>query len=182
MKLPLNPVAPDRARVETLELAPNGRVPNSRLPVVLLRAALDGAVDDAQVHELYRSNGWQGCWTWTVYPFHHYHSTAHEALAVARGEAVLMLGGEGGRAVTLRAGDLVVLPAGTGHRRLSASDDFAVCGAYPPGQEADLLRPEEAEPAEAEGRIAAVPLPLSDPFYGNDGPLVRLWPAEGRGG
>jgi uncharacterized protein YjlB len=181
MKLPLNPVAPDRARVETLELGPNGGVPNSRLPVVLIRSALDGPVNDGQVHELYRSNAWQGCWTWTVYDFHHYHSTAHEALAVAEGEARLMLGGEGGTEVTVRAGDLVVLPAGTGHRRLSASSDFAICGAYPPGQDADLLRPDEADPSAAADRIAAVPLPRSDPFYGANGPLVRLWPAEGAG-
>lgn len=176
MKLPLNPVAPDRARVETLELMPNGRVPNSALPVVLIRGAFDGSVEDVQVHELYGSNGWQRCWTWTVYDFHHYHSTAHEALAVARGEATLMLGGEGGREVTVRAGDLAVLPAGTGHRRLSASGDFAICGAYPPGQEADLLRPEKADASAVRERIAAVPLPCSDPFYGAAGPLVRLWP------
>jgi uncharacterized protein YjlB len=178
MKLPLNPVAPDRARVETLELPPNGRMPNNSLPVVLIRGALEAPADVGQVHEIYRSNGWRGLWTWTVYDFHHYHSTAHEALAVATGEATLMLGGEGGRDVTLRAGDLVVLPAGTGHRRLRASDGFAVCGAYPPGQEADLLRPEEAEPEEARERIAAVPLPRTDPFYGADGPLTRLWRAS----
>ena len=177
MKLPLNPVAPDRARVETLELKPNGRVPNNALPVVLLRGAIDGPIDDGQIHELYRSNDWQGCWTWSVYDFHHYHSTAHEALAVARGQAVLMLGGEGGREVTVCAGDLAVLPAGTGHRRLRATEDFAICGAYPPGQEADLLRPEQADPEEARERIGAVPLPRSDPFYGIDGPLVRLWPS-----
>lgn len=176
MRLLPNPVAPDRARVETLNLRPNGPMPNSALPVLLIRGALDGAADDGQVHELYRSNGWQGCWTWTVYDFQHYHSTAHESLAVARGEAVLMLGGEGGVEVALRAGDLAVLPAGTGHRRLSASDDFAVCGAYPPGQKADLLRPEEADPVQARERIEAVPLPRTDPFYGEAGPLVRLWP------
>lgn len=182
MTLTPNPVVPDRARIETLELAPNGRMPNNPLPVMLIRAALNGPVDDRQVHDLYRSNAWQGCWTWTVYDFHHYHSTAHEALAVASGEARLMLGGEGGTEVTVRAGDLAVLPAGTGHRRLAASGDFAICGAYPPGQEADLLRPEQADPDAARERIAAVPLPRSDPFYGADGPLVRLWPAEGRGG
>ncbi|HET7410277.1 MAG TPA: cupin domain-containing protein [Paracoccaceae bacterium] len=175
MKLLLNPVAPDRARIETLVLAPNGRMPNNALPVVLIRGAFDGSVEDEQVYALYRSNGWQGCWTWTVYDFHHYHSTAHEALAVARGNAVLMLGGEGGREVAVGAGDLIVLPAGTGHRRLRASGDFAVCGAYPPGQKADLLRPEEADPEESRQRIAAVPLPRTDPFYGANGPLLRLW-------
>jgi uncharacterized protein YjlB len=170
-----NPVAPDRARIETLELRPNGWVPNSRLPVMLLRGALDGATDDTEIHALCRANGWGGVWTWTVYDFHHYHSTAHEALAVAAGGARLMLGGPGGREVELRAGDLVVLPAGTGHKRLHASPDFAVCGAYPAGQEADLLRADEADHRGAESRIAAVPLPRTDPFYGSRGPLLQLW-------
>ncbi len=163
------------ARIERLELRPNNWVPNSRLPVVFIRAALDGATDDAAIHELYHTNGWGGAWTWTVYDFHHYHSTAHEALAVASGEAWLMLGGPDGREVTLRAGDLAVLPAGTGHRRLAASPDFAVCGAYPPEQEADLLKATEQNWPGAEARCAAVPLPPTDPFYGAKGPLLRLW-------
>ena len=177
-----NPVAPgpDRigVRIETLEFGPGTWVPNSRLPVVLVRGALDGPADDKEVHALYRANGWGGTWTWTVYDFHHYHSTAHEALAVATGQATLMLGGHEGQEIKLRAGDLVVLPAGTGHRRLDASADFAVCGAYPPGQEADLLKATEENWQGAEARIAAVPLPRTDPFYGADGPLVRLWPAR----
>ncbi len=170
-----NVVAPARARIKTLAFTPGGWVPNSRLPVVLIRGALDGPADDKEVHALCRTNGWGGTWTWTVYDFHHYHSTAHEALAVARGHATLMLGGPEGREVTVRAGDLVVLPAGTGHRRLDASGDFAVCGAYPPGQEADLMTAAEESWQSAEGRIAAVPLPRTDPFYGAGGPLTRLW-------
>jgi uncharacterized protein YjlB len=170
-----NPVAPDRARIETLEFRPGGWVPNSRLPVVLIRGALDGPVEDGAVHALYRANGWGGTWTWTVYDFHHYHSTAHEALAVAQGEATLTLGGPEGKEVDLRAGDLVVLPAGTGHKRLEARGDFAVCGAYPPGPEADLLKATEENWRGAKERIAAVPLPRTDPFYGPDGPLIRLW-------
>lgn len=170
-----NATAPDRARIETLEFRANNWVPNSRLPVMLIRAALGGATDDAAIHELYRANGWGGTWTWTVYDFHHYHSTAHEALAVARGEAVLMLGGPEGREVTVWAGDLVVLPAGTGHKRLAASAAFAVCGAYPPGQEADLLTATEQNWPGAEARIAAVLLPRTDPFYGAQGPLIGVW-------
>ena len=140
-----DPVAPDRARIETLEFRPGGWVPNSRLPVVVVRGALDGPVEDGLVYALYRANGWGGTWTWTVYDFHHYHSTAHEALAVAAGAALLMLGGPEGHEVAVGAGDLVVLPAGAGHKRLRASRDFAVCGAYPPGQQPDLLRATAAD-------------------------------------
>lgn len=178
-----NRVAPgpdqSAARIATLKFAPNDWVPNSRLPVLLVRGALDGPVDEAEIHTLCRANGWGGTWTWTVYDFHHYHSTAHESLAVARGEARLMLGGPEGREVTVRAGDLIVLPAGTGHRRLDASGGFAVCGAYPPGQQADLLRATEADWQGAEARIAAVPLPGTDPFYGPHGPLIETWRAAG---
>jgi uncharacterized protein YjlB len=170
-----NAIAPDRARIETLEFRANNWVPNSRLPVMLIRGALDGATEDAAVHALYRANGWAGTWTWTVYDFHHYHSTAHEALAVASGEATLMLGGPDGREVVVGAGDLVVLPAGTGHKRLGASPEFAVCGAYPPGQDADLLKATEQNWPGAEARSAAVPLPPTDPVYGAEGPLVRIW-------
>lgn len=174
----LTPVAPDRARIETLEFRANGWVPNNpRLPVVLIRGALEGATADDGVHALYHANGWGGVWTWSVYAFHHYHSNAHEALAVAQGEARLMLGGPEGSEVAVAAGDLVVLPAGTGHRLLEASGGFAVCGAYPRGQEdRDLLEATEANFSGAAERVAAVPLPRSDPFYGSEGPLMRLWP------
>lgn len=172
-----NPVAPDRARIETLRFEANDHVPNNpRLAVVLIRGALDGPQPDTMIHTLYRANGWGGTWTWTVFEYHHYHSNAHEALAVASGQARLMLGGPEGREVKVAAGDLVVLPAGTGHKRLAASADFAVCGAYPKGQEdRDLLESTAENYVGAPERIAAVPLPPADPLYGPEGPLMQVW-------
>jgi len=40
-------------------------------------------------------------------------------------------GGEAGQTLTVKAGDVLVLPAGTGHRCVEHSSVFVVVGAYP---------------------------------------------------
>lgn len=75
----------------------------------------------------------------------------------------------------VEAGDVIVIPAGVAHKRESASADFLVVGAYPPGQKWDLLRGEDGERPEADERIAEVPLPQTDPVGGAAGPLLRAW-------
>lgn len=155
-----------------------GAIPNNRLlPALYYKAAIRlGGDPPANIERAFRENGWPPQWRYSIYPFHHYHSTAHEALGVARGTAKVKLGGENGEVFDFAPGDVVVLPAGTGHRCLESSDDFLVVGAYPPGQEWDLIRADEpGKKAEAVKRIARVPLPENDPVLGKDGPLVRLW-------
>src|SRR5262245_26859502 len=161
---------------EILQLTANGWMPNNpRLPVLLYRQAVRvTGPDPARAFEdLFQRNGWPPQWRNGVYSFHHYHSTAHETLGFAAGQARLILGGEEGRDVDVGAGDVVVLPAGTGHFRHTASRDFLVVGAYPPGQIADLL----GGPATLQqlATIAEVPIPASDPVHGEDGPLIGLW-------
>lgn len=160
---------------ETLTLGSDGRVPNSALPVLIYRdLPLHG--DRAEAFEsLFGSHLWPPRWRYGIYNYHHYHSTAHEALGVARGWAKVTLGGENGQTVDLRAGDAVVLPAGIGHCQIEASDDFMVVGAYPPDQEPDLLRPERDDHEAAQQRIAELPVPISDPVAGTQGALVQLW-------
>jgi uncharacterized protein YjlB len=104
-----------------------------------------------------------------VFDFHHFHSTSHEALAVVSGHATIELGGPTGEAFEVAAGDVLVLPAGTGHRRATPRDGFSVVGAYPPGQEDyDLLREDlsDAELEAARGRIGRLGPPPQDPVGG----------------
>lgn len=55
-----------------------------------------------------------------VHPFHHYHSNGHETLGIYSGEVTVQFGGEAGIAITAKPGDVIVLPAGTGHKMLSS--------------------------------------------------------------
>jgi uncharacterized protein YjlB len=157
----------------------DGIVPNNpKLPFILYRGpvTLTADFDPAAVfEELFGRNGWRDSWRNGIYNYAHYHSRTHEVLGLARGHARVRFGGERGKELRLKAGDVVVLPAGTGHQRLAASKDLLVVGAYPPSGSYDECRPSAAEHDRALTTILKVALPRKDPVYGPNGPLMRLW-------
>lgn len=160
-------------------LQPAGTVPNHpSLPLIVYKGAfLDvGEANRAEVIERQIAQfGWVPAWRYGVYDFAHYHSTAHEFLGVYRGKASLRLGHDSGVTLVVEKGDVLVLPAGTGHQNLGSSDDFHVVGAYPEGQKADLIRADSSDPLAASKRIIQVPLPRADPVSGKRGALAELW-------
>jgi len=157
----------------------DGRTPNNaRLPLVLYCDAFDplqGRDPAATCEALFAFHGWTGSWRNGIHGFLHFHAGCHEVLGIVRGEALVQFGGDKGSNLAVKAGDVAVLPAGTGHRRLSASGDLLVVGAYPSAGPYDQWRPGEIGHTAALERIAAVPAPAQDPVYGRDGPLTRLW-------
>lgn len=161
-------------QAEQFSLAERLDAQQPEIPVILYPGVQPANGDAAiNMEALFLGNGWPPQWRNGVYTFHHYHSTAHEVLGFASGEARLVLGGEGGHELTVHAGDVLLLPAGTGHCEVSCSSDFLVIGAYPPGQHWDICR--TAPSADTQASMARVPFPHSDPVHGSGGPMSRLW-------
>jgi uncharacterized protein YjlB len=151
---------------ERLMLPAGDDVPNNpRLPVLLHRGAVAPG-DPAAAEALFARHGWPPAWRNGIHEFHHYHPNAHEALAIATGHVRVRLGGEAGVTLDLAAGDVVVLPAGTGHRSIAQSEDLLVVGAYPPGTVPNQLAGGDGDRLRAERAIAATADPPCDPVTG----------------
>jgi uncharacterized protein YjlB len=158
----------------------DGIIPNHpRWPLVVYRGAVQSSNDydpAAVFEELFERNGWGDSWRDGIYDYVHYHSRIHEVLGIARGKGKVQFGGLKGRTIMVKAGDVAILPAGTGHQCLSASRDFLVIGAYPPtGTYDECTRSEDRKTALK--TIPRVARPRKDPVYGGDGPLLTLWRA-----
>lgn len=155
---------------------PKGGVPNSVLPVLVYPEAVLPEIDDKgdYLEKLFASNGWLPAWRCGIYPFTHYHSNTHEVVGVCSGSAELEFGGSGGRLIKVTSGDVVLIPAGIGHRQIFADSDFLLVGAYPAGISPDMMRDEEKNMAEAVKRIEKVYVPETDPVLGSRG-LKELW-------
>jgi uncharacterized protein YjlB len=165
-------------KAHTYRFKDDGIIPNHpRWPLIIYKSAvqLPQSLDPAAVfEELFISHGWGNSWRNGIYDYAHYHSGIHEVLGIARGGGRVRFGGSNGRSLTLKAGDVAILPAGTGHQRERASEDFLVVGAYPTLGVYDECRSAE-DREKALPAIDRVARPRKDPVYGKDGPLMHIW-------
>ncbi|MGO7018613.1 cupin [Rhizobium leguminosarum] len=161
---------------EADEWVPN----NSRLPVLYYHSVFITENGSEEFARVFTSHGWQGVWRNGVFDFQHYHLGAHEVLGVGKGHGKLLIGGPSGKVFDVKAGDCILLPAGTGHMNLGASHDFEVVGAYPRGQHADIQT--SAASNEAVAQMAKLRLPEADPVQGAAGPMMETWAVPGQSG
>jgi uncharacterized protein YjlB len=175
-----NQITPQSVLLGSADDVPN----NPDLPVLVYRGVLGKrtAEKDVLFQQHFMKSGWQGVWKNGIYDYHHFHTGSHEALGIASGSVMVRIGGENGKNLNLEAGDMIVLPAGTGHKKVSGSENLVVIGAYPAGQEDYNLCRSLGECENTEEKIAAVPLPVTDPFYGTGGPLLNIWRGKSQPG
>lgn len=152
---------------------------NELLPLLFYKNALmldksekENATD---IEKLFRKNDWKNSWKDCIYDYHHYHSTAHEAMGIYSGSAKIQIGGPQGIMLEISKGDVLIIPAGVAHKSVHGTEDFQCVGAYPTGQEYDIKYGEDGERPEADINIANVLLPTHDPVFGKQGPLDKWW-------
>ncbi len=165
---------------QTYHFKDDGTIPNNALPLVIYRQCLQE--DEDAVRATLEANNWGDSWVNGIYYYHHFHSTAHEVLVILQGTATLELGGEAGKTLEVCKGDVLVIPAGVGHRMVMGSPALKVMGAYPDGQQWDIRRGDPEDRLLVRENIKQVPLPSRDPVNGKDGALVELWRKDGASG
>lgn len=158
-------------------LLDNGLFPNNpRLPLVLYKKALNLKENDPEsVEEVFRINLWKKMWRYSIYPFHHYHSNTHEVLGIYSGTCVVQVGGDEGPTYEIEKGDVLFFPAGVAHKNVGSTEDFQCVGAYPFDVDYDMFYGKPGERVIADENIPNVPLPRTDPVYGDAGLLFKYW-------
>lgn len=165
------------ANMEQIKLQDDGTFPNSRLPALLYKGALDipWLFPAAHVKHLFEKNGWSNSWDAGIFEYHHYHSICHEVLGIYKGHTKLQLGGLEGPQIFIEKGDVLVIPAGVAHKNLGPEHAVGVIGAYPGGRDYDMNYGKPGERPAADQHIKKVPVPDKDPLFGRDQGLFKIW-------
>ena len=170
-------MAPQTANMEQIVLQDDGTFPNSRLPALLYKGALDIPLlfPATRVRHLFEKHGWSNSWDAGIFEYHHYHSITHEVLGIYKGHTTLLLGGPGGQKVFVEKGDVLIIPAGVAHKNLGSENAVGVIGAYPNGRHYDMNYGKAGERPNTDRNIKSVPLPENDPVFGRDKGLFNSW-------
>ncbi|KIW23032.1 uncharacterized protein PV07_11264 [Cladophialophora immunda] len=166
---------------ETYFLGPNKHCPNNDMPVLIYRDCLPLPLSEAKTTEFLEAHAWEKKGTWGHIAYRHFHPNTHECYGVFQGESRILVGcgtndTAGGEEIEVHAGDVIVLPAGTGHCSLQSSKDYRYIGVYPEGApkwRSELGKDEVGDSFRQE--IQGVALPVQDPVNGSEGPLLKLW-------
>lgn len=105
----------------------------------------------------------------------HFHSNTHEVLSIASGSAKCCFGGEeneGRVEPVLKEGDVVIVPAGVGHRLLADYGNFSMVGSYPVGKSWDMCYDQTGEEDKVK-QIEGLGWFKRDPIYGDEGPILQ---------
>lgn len=148
---------------------------NPILPLLYYKEAIDlkGKNGAETIKKIFKSNHWFKPWVNGIYDFHHYHSNNHEVLGIAAGSCKVQFGGDKGIIIDVERGDVIIIPAGVAHKSLEKSNGFSCVGAYALNVDYDMC-----EKKCSLQKIISLPLPESDPVFGEDGPLIKHWKRE----
>ncbi|KAJ9643128.1 hypothetical protein H2201_009002 [Coniosporium apollinis] len=170
-------------------IAPTPYVPNSKLPVLIYRAVLQG-FDRECILEHIQGNNWLKGGQWKTYRTAHFHSNTHECYAVLSGKSTYSLGKspvdadfseeghENGKKLQVAQGDVFVLPAGVSHCSIDSEGDYEYIGFYPEGSPKWDMNYCKETPEQTRRKAVDcynVPIPDTDPVYGASGPLPIIW-------
>src|SRR5436190_18000277 len=160
----------------TYYISDNDIFPGSSLPVLHYKKAvrLPFFFAGRYVKNLFRVHNWSNTWRNGIYADHHYHSNTHEAMAVIKGRATLLLGGENGKQIVLHKGAVIVIPAGVAHKNLGRLKDVICIGGYPEGRDFDMNYGKAGERPRTDRNIASLPVPETDPVFYKEG-LSEIW-------
>lgn len=176
---PLSNLTLSTYHIPAHELIPNTSI--QQKPLLIYRSAFPPTATISQIESHLSSIGAvQPKWRYTMYSTTHFHSTTHEVLAIASGSARVCFGGEqnpGKVETRLEKGDVVIVPAGVGHRLLEEEKGkgegvFIMVGSYPAGCDWDMCYGKAGE----EEKIKAIEELAwfeKDPVYGDKGPALE---------
>lgn len=172
---PLKEVKVIRHRIPAHNFTPNTSIQNK--PLIFYKNAFkDANASQIETH-LSGIGVVEPQWRYTMYTTSHFHSTSHEVLCIASGEARLCFGHEDNPnrvEAVLGKGDVIVVPAGVAHRLLEEIQrPFEMVGSYPKGCSWDMCYGKKGEESRVK-KIASLAWFDTNPIFGDGGPACSV--------